>query len=179
MRENHKCEPCPHLPGLTSSVETFGNRYVFYSTFSCASSRHPSNSMTAGPPSSLPLYMAVDANIRAHNIMVDVRGGYTSVIRDCHRPLILVALEPDNEINAMAADDLAPCVARPSTAMALSKQVLQLRKISTTCTISVLRNDDRKCKYNFMFPGNNWAQQGVSEWLNLRAFPGTSVSKCW
>ena len=59
----------------------------------------------------------------------------------------------DNYANTIAADALAPCITKPLTTMVSTmqdKETLRLPKgrISTTCAISVLRND-RKCKYIF------------------------------
>ena len=64
-----------------------------------------------------------------------------------------------NLVNTMTADALAPCVARASAAMVLTMQKktspsLPSGKISTS--ISVLRND-RKHKYIFMFPKNDFS----------------------
>ena len=54
-----------------------------------------------------------------------------------------------NKVNTMAANGMAPCVARASATLVLTmwdKQVLIF--------ISV---DDRKCEYHFPFPQNNSA----------------------
>ena len=60
-----------------------------------------------------------------------------------------------NEVSTIAVDALAPCVARTSAAMVLIIQdkwilIFHGESISTTCTISVLRNDGN-CNYVFIF----------------------------
>ena len=60
----------------------------------------------------------------------------------------------ENKINTIAADALAPYIARTSTAMVLTMQVKQVclpwQRISITCAISMSRND-RKYEYIVIF----------------------------
>ena len=66
----------------------------------------------------------------------------------------------------MAADDLAPYVARTSAAMLLTMYIeyvgpgLTWWRILSICTISMWSNDI-KCKYVFTFPLKNLARKGL------------------
>ena len=66
----------------------------------------------------------------------------------------------------MAADALSPYVARTSAAMIYINYIeyvgpyLTCGRISSTCVISVWRNDT-KCKYMFMFALKNLARKGL------------------
>ena len=79
----------------------------------------------------------------------------------------------------MAADALAPYVARTWAAMILTIEYvspcLTLGRILSTCVMSVW-NNDIKCEYKFMFPLKNLARKGLTGKYSLCYMVG-DVSK--
>ena len=77
----------------------------------------------------------------------------------------------ENWVNPMAADALAPCVARTSAAMALTmhdKEPFVFYDeyfFLSSCAISVLGNN-RQCEYVYLFSKVNSRQQGLISWTN-------------